>query len=67
MLTRLLVISLALSLTAAHPVRRTDVVLDWNAIMATTVGTQNPFAQARLAAIAQLAVFEAVNACSKRY
>jgi hypothetical protein len=67
MLTRLLVISLALTLTAAHPVRRTDVVLDWNAIMTTTVATQNPFAQARLAAIVQLAVFEAVNACSRRY
>jgi hypothetical protein len=38
-----------------------DVVLDWNAIMVTTVSSQNPFAQARLAAITQLAVFEAVN------
>jgi hypothetical protein len=38
-----------------------DVVLDWNAIMVTTVSGQNPFAQARLAAITQLAVFEAVN------
>ena len=38
-----------------------DVVLDWNAIMVTTVSGQNPFAQARLAAITQVAVFEAVN------
>jgi hypothetical protein len=67
MLTRSLVISLALTLTPVHLVRRTDVVLDWNAVMATTVGTQNPFAQARIAAIVQLAVFEAVNACSNRY
>jgi hypothetical protein len=38
-----------------------DVVLDWNAVMVTTVSGQNPFAQARFAAITQLAVFEAVN------
>jgi hypothetical protein len=67
MLKGLFVIPLAFALTAAHPTRRTDVVLDWNAIMTSTVGTQNPFAQARVAAIVQLAVFEAVNACGKRY
>ena len=39
-----------------------DVVLDWNAIALATIRNQNPFAQARFAAIAQLAVFEAVNA-----
>ncbi len=39
-----------------------DVVSDWNAIMVTTVSGQSPFAQARFAAITQLAVFEAVNA-----
>src|SRR5688572_14715798 len=33
-----------------------DVVLNWNAIMLTTIGGQNPFAQARFAAITQLAV-----------
>lgn len=38
-----------------------DTVLDWNAIMVRTVAGQNPFAQARTAAIVQLAVFEAVN------
>lgn len=43
---------------------KADVVLDWNAIMMTTIGGQNPFAQARFAAITQLAVFEAVNAIS---
>lgn len=46
---------------------RADVVIDWNAIMQSTVAGQNPFAQARLAAITQLAVFEAVNAISREY
>jgi hypothetical protein len=46
---------------------RADVVVDWNRIMLVTVGAQNPFAQARFAAITQLAVFEAVNACTRRY
>src|SRR5262245_23168322 len=54
-----------LSLTPA--VATADVVLDWNRIMLTTVGGQNPFAQARFAAITELAVFEAVNACTRRY
>ena len=67
MLTRLLVIPLALALTAGHSRSRTDEVLDWNAIMTATVAAQNPFAQARFAAITQLAVFEAVNACTERY
>ena len=43
-----------------------DVVLDWNRIMLSTIAGQNPFAQARFAAITQLAVFEAVNACTSR-
>ena len=45
-----------------------DVVLDWNAIAARTVlAGQSPFAQARLMAIVQLAVFEAVNAITGEY
>jgi len=44
-----------------------DVVLDWNRIMLATTGGQNPFAQARFAATTQLAVFEAVNACTRKY
>ncbi len=44
-----------------------DVVLDWNTMMLATLGGQNPFAQARLAAITQLAVFEAVNAITREY
>jgi hypothetical protein len=44
-----------------------DAVVEWNAIMVTTISGQNPFAQARLAAIVQLAVFEAVNAITGDY
>ena len=44
-----------------------DVVLDWNNIMVATVSGQNPFSQARLAAITQVAVFEAVNAVTGDY
>ena len=46
---------------------KADVVLDWNAIMLNTIAGQNPFAQARLAAITQTAVFEAVNAITGEY
>jgi hypothetical protein len=50
-------------------VARADVVLDWNAIAVSTAvkNGQNPFAQARYAAIVQLAVFEAVNAITGDY
>ena len=46
-----------------------DVVLDWNAIAVDTAiaNGANPFAQARYAAIVQLAVFEAVNAITGQY
>jgi len=54
-----------LALNAA--VIRADAVADWNQIMLVTVAGQNPFAQARFAAIVQLAVFEAVNACTPLY
>ena len=44
---------------------RADAVLQWNEIAVRTLNTQSPalnaFAQARFAAIVQLAVFEAVN------
>jgi len=46
---------------------RADVVHDWNTIMLTTISAQSPFAQARFGAITQLAVFEAVNACTHEY
>jgi hypothetical protein len=44
-----------------------DVVLEWNAVMLNTIGGENPFTQARFAAITQTAVFEAVNAITGDY
>src|SRR4051812_46711765 len=44
-----------------------DVVIDWNAIALTAATGQNPFNQARILAITQLAVFEAVNAVTHEY
>jgi hypothetical protein len=60
-----LMLSLVLGSTAA----RADAVLDWNAIAVNTAvaNKQNPFAQARYAAIVQLAVFEAVNSITHKY
>jgi PAP2 superfamily len=48
---------------------RADAVLDWNEIAINTAiaNGQNPFAQARNAAIVQLAVFEAVNSITGDY
>ncbi len=54
--------ALAVVLLAAATSAFADVVHDWNAIMVTRVAGQNPFAQARTAALVQRAVFEAVNA-----
>jgi len=54
-------------LLATASMARADVVLDWNVIMLNTIGGQNPFAQARFAAITQTAVFEAVNAITGQY
>ena len=50
-------------------VAKADVVLDWNVIAVNTAiaNKQNPFAQARSAAIVQLAVFESVNAVTGEY
>jgi membrane-associated phospholipid phosphatase len=50
-------------------VAKADPVLDWNVIAINTAvaNGQNPFAQARDAAIVQLAVFEAVNAVTGDY
>jgi hypothetical protein len=61
-ITGLVVLLLANPMPAAA-----DAVLDWNAIMLTTVGGQNPFAQARFSAITHLAMFEAVNAITGDY
>lgn len=59
--------ALAVVLLAAATSAFADVVHDWNAIMVTRVAGQNPFAQARTAAMVQLAVFEAVNAIHGEY
>jgi hypothetical protein len=50
-------------------VAKADAVLDWNVIAVNTAvaNGQNPFAQARYAAIVQLAVFESVNAITGDY
>ena len=50
-------------------IAKADPVLDWNAIAVDTAvaNGQNPFAQARFAAIVQVAVFEAVNAITGDY
>ncbi len=50
-------------------IAKADPVLDWNAIAVNTAvaNGQNPFAQARYAAIVQVAVFEAVNAITGDY
>ena len=56
------------ALVSAPATARADVVLDWNAIAASAViPGQTPFHQARLMAITQLAVFEAVNAVTGQY
>lgn len=65
---RILVAMVFVWLLCAPASARADVVLDWNAIAARTVTAgQSPFAQARLMAITQLAVFEAVNAVTGEY
>ena len=50
-------------------VAKAEVVLEWNEIAVNTsiANGQNPFAQARNAAIVQLAVFEAVNTIQRKY
>ena len=60
-------LALAAALAIVPAPIHADVVLQWNAIMQTAVSSQNPFAQGRIAAIAQLAVFEAVNAITDDY
>ena len=59
--------ALATALVCAPGTARADAVLDWTAIMGRTVAGQNPFAQGGTAAVAQFAVFEAVNAITGDY
>jgi len=66
--TRMIRPAAALAALLATPaLSATDPVLEWNSIMMTTTATQNPFFQARFAAITQLAVFEAVNSVTGDY
>jgi hypothetical protein len=60
---------MVLALLLGSAVFSADAVLDWNKIAVDTAvaNRQNPFAQARYAAIVQLAVFEAVNAVTGQY
>ncbi len=60
---------LMVTLLLGSAIAKADVVLDWNEIAVNTAiaNGQNPFAQARYAAITQLAVFEAVNAVTRDY
>jgi PAP2 superfamily len=64
----LLIMFIASILLTALPATA-DVVSDWNTIAVNTAVTnqQSPFAQARYAAIVQLAVFEAVNSITGEY
>src|SRR5574339_125645 len=47
--------------------RADDIVLRWNQLAARTATATTPFNQARVGAIVQLAVFEAVNAITGDY
>jgi len=55
------------ALAVASPARAEDIVLRWNQIAAQTATATSPFNQARIGAIVQLAVFEAVNAITGDY
>ncbi|HYV40698.1 MAG TPA: hypothetical protein VEO02_02800, partial [Thermoanaerobaculia bacterium] len=68
-MTRIRAVLVALAVMTAATSARADVVLTWNELtVKTLIGQgQNGFAQARFAAIVQLAVFEAVNAITGDY
>jgi hypothetical protein len=66
-MSRMSTVVAVVGLLISPPSARADVVLEWNAIMLTTIAGQNPFAQTRLAAITHLAIFEAVNAITEDY
>jgi PAP2 superfamily len=69
MFTKLRSAFVVLALTCTATIARADVVLTWNELMVKTLiqQGQSPFAQARWAAIVQLAVFEAVNSITGEY
>jgi hypothetical protein len=69
MVTRVRAALVALAILTTATAARADIVLTWNELtVKTLIGQgQSPFAQARLASIVQLAVFEAVNAITGDY
>ena len=68
-MTRVRAVLLAVALLCPATMAQADVVLKWNEIAVKTMiqQGQSPFGQARVAAIVQLAVFEAVNAITQDY
>ena len=70
-LRRWIVLAVTIVMSAAWPsgpaAAGDDVVLRWNDIATRTAVVTNPFNQARILAITQLAVFEAVNAITGEY
>jgi hypothetical protein len=58
---------LAVLSLSSPTIARSDAVLEWNEIMVAVVADQPPTLMNRLAAITQLAVFEAVNAVTGDY
>lgn len=64
---RIAVAGLCAAVVFSPAIANGDVVLEWNAIMVAVVAEQPPPNMNRYAAIAQLAVFEAVNAVTGAY
>ena len=65
-IVRVLVVVLLVVLVTRPAAAQDDIVLSWNEIAARTATATSPFNQARIMAIVQLAVFEAVNAITGR-
>lgn len=66
-IARVLVLTLLVVPVARPAAAQDDIVLKWNEIAARTATATNPFNQARIMSITQLAVFEAVNAITGGY
>jgi hypothetical protein len=64
---RVSLVMLLVALVSGPATAADDMVLKWNEIAARTALATNPFNQARIMAITQLAVFEAVNAITGEY
>ena len=64
---RAFVVMLLAVLIASPAMAQDDIVLKWNEIASRTATATHPFNQARVMAIVQLSVFEAVNAITGDY